>query len=93
MKDPFNTAPGINKIEDLNSQLELFKKNPDSFVGDLKNNLPNERDAKSEMWKLLNELDVYPSDKAPNEKAPYSYYDLEKLKGLLKTTIEQREAA
>ncbi len=93
MKDPLNTAPKINKIENANNQLELFKKDPDGFVKDLKQHLPNEYDVKSEIWKLLNKVEVFPSDKPQGEKTPYSYYDLKKLKELLKKTLEQREAA
>ncbi|MFA5827157.1 MAG: hypothetical protein WC839_01500 [Candidatus Paceibacterota bacterium] len=93
MKDFFNSAPKINKIDNLNSQLELFKKDPDKFVNTLTKNLPNEYDAKSEIWKLLNEVGISSSDKPLGGKMPYSYYDIEKLKELLKTTIKQKEAA
>jgi len=82
-----------SKIEDLKYKLEIFKKNPDKFVEDLKSHLPNEYDVKSEIWKLLNEVGVSPSDKPLGEKTPYSYYDLNRLKELLKTVTEQKEEA
>lgn len=93
MRDYFDRAPGINKAREVEQQLELFEKNPDKFVSNFKQNLPNEGEVKSEMWKLLNEIGIFASDKREGEKMPYSYYDLDKLKNLLKEELEKRKAA
>jgi hypothetical protein len=90
MKDPFSPVFKTNKIEITNSQLELFKKNPEEFYKKLERDLPNKHDVKSEISKLLNEIGISLTDRSP-EGRTYSTYDSKYLKDLLKKELGLKE--
>ncbi|MCM2338887.1 MAG: hypothetical protein NDI62_00295 [Burkholderiales bacterium] len=88
MRDYFDRAPGINKAREIEQQLELFKKDPEEFFEKLKRHSPNEFTVKSEISKLLTEINFPLTDKSPEGKI-YSSYDSEYLKNILKNELKK----
>lgn len=92
MRDYFSTAPKINKIENLNTQLELFKKDPKEFLSSLATRSAYDvNEVNRKIWKLLEEINVSAIDengKARFQKIPTT----EDLMDLLSKELKKEAA-
>ena len=91
-KENSNPKPNI-RIENINNQLELFKKDPEEFLSFLEvHSAHDENEVNRKLWQILQEIDVSPIDETGKprfKKTPTT----EDLMNLLKTELEQKEAA